>query len=124
MQEWIDQKNGSGCSDQLWSFSVTEYIQSINDFFLSLNFLDLLLYTHLLIGIFVLLCLISVITIVYSDQFIKYLKLETKYPKLAKIIQLRRKFQNYYLFLNLFLMFLASILLIGLNLYLLWVFRG
>lgn len=42
--------------------------------------------------------LISIIFIFYGDYLIRRFDLENKYPKLAKFIQLRRKFQNYYLF--------------------------
>jgi hypothetical protein len=38
-------------------------------------------------------CLISIATIFYGDYFIKYFNIENKYPKIAKFIQLRRKFQ-------------------------------
>ena len=38
-------------------------------------------------------CLISLGTILYGDYLIKYFNIEAKYPKIAKFIQLRRKFQ-------------------------------
>jgi hypothetical protein len=38
-------------------------------------------------------CLISIAIIFYGDYSIKYFNIENKYPKLAKFIQLRSKFQ-------------------------------
>lgn len=52
----------------------------------------------------------NIIITYYSDRIIKYLKIEAKYPKLARFIELRRKFQFYYLTLNLII--LSSITLI------------
>ena len=44
--------------------------------------------------------LISIVFIFFGEFLIKRFDLENKYPKLAKIIALRRKFQRYYLILN------------------------
>jgi hypothetical protein len=50
-------------------------------------------------GIFtIMVTLISIIFIFYGNIILNYLNLETSYPKIAKIINLRRKFQQYYLF--------------------------
>ena len=42
----------------------------------------------------------SVMAVVYGDYLINYLKLEEKYPRLARFIQIRRKFQHFYLFID------------------------
>ena len=47
-----------------------------------------------------------------SDFLIKYFELETKFPKLSIFLQLRRKFQTYYLILNFLLIFITLITLI------------
>jgi hypothetical protein len=44
--------------------------------------------------------IISIIFIFYGDFLIKKYKIEVNYPKLAKIISLRRKFQKYYLIMD------------------------
>ena len=54
-------------------------------------------------------CLVSIFAIIYGDLLIKYLNLEVKYPRIAKFIQLRRKFQFYYLNLN-FLLILVTLI--------------
>lgn len=45
---------------------------------------------------------ISIVLILYGNYLIKRFKLETRYPKLAKFIELRQKFVNYYIIMNLF----------------------
>jgi hypothetical protein len=53
---------------------------------------------------------ISIVFIFFGEYLIQRYDLENKYPKLAKIIQLRRKFQKYYLILN--ILYICSIGLI------------
>lgn len=43
---------------------------------------------------------ISIVFVFFGEYLIQRYNLEVKYPKLAKFIQLRRKFQKYYLILN------------------------
>lgn len=50
-------------------------------------------------------------------MLIKYFNLEEKFPKLAKIIQLRRKFQHYYLFMNTLIIIVLLTLIISINLF-------
>ena len=57
--------------------------------------LGLLLLKYTLIS-----SLISIIFIFYGDYLIKKYQIEVKYPRLAKIISLRRKFQKYYLIID------------------------
>ena len=54
-----------------------------------------------------------------SNLLIDYFQLETKYPKIAKYIRLRRKFQNYYMFINILLIIFVCITILLLNLVLL-----
>jgi len=43
---------------------------------------------------------ISIATVIFTDYLIKYFTIESKYPKIAKFVQLRRKFQWFFLKLN------------------------
>ncbi len=45
--------------------------------------------------------IISIVFVFYGDFLIKRFDIENKYPKISKFIQLRRKFQEYYLKINL-----------------------
>ena len=51
----------------------------------------------------------------YSNKLIIYFELENKYPRLAKLIQLRRKFQNYYIGWNISLAIVALIYIMFIN---------
>jgi hypothetical protein len=62
-------------------------------------------FAHILSALTIFLCLSTVISIVYSD----FLKIEEKYPKLSRILKIRKMFQHYYLILN--FIFIISILL-------------
>lgn len=57
--------------------------------------LSLLLLKSVLIS-----ALLSILFIFYGDFLLNKYNLETRYPRLAKIIILRRKFSKYYLILN------------------------
>jgi hypothetical protein len=70
---------------------------------------------HILISIAILMSLVSIIFIFYGDFLIKYFNLEEKFPKLARFIQFRRKFQQYYFAVNICFIILALFLIIYVN---------
>ena len=53
----------------------------------------------------------NVISLLVTSSF----KIEEKYPKIGRIIQLRRKFQNYYLIKNILLIVITLLPIIYLN---------
>jgi uncharacterized integral membrane protein len=57
----------------------------------------------------------SIMLIYFGDYFINYFNLEAKYPKLANFIKMRRKFQNYYVILNLIIIILILFIIIYIN---------
>jgi hypothetical protein len=63
--------------------------------------------------------LITIVSTYYGDYLINKFDLVTKYPKLAKFIELRRKFQNYYFLSNVFFIAIISIAEIMISLYIL-----
>nr|YP_010192439.1 hypothetical protein LK379_mgp13 [Amanita sinensis]QZN08176.1 hypothetical protein [Amanita sinensis] len=65
--------------------------------------------SHIFSALTILLCLFTIISIVYSKFLINSFKLEEKYPKLSRILKIRKMFQHYYLILN--FIFIISILL-------------
>lgn len=75
--------------------------------------------SHLLASIFILLCLFSIIVIIYSDFLLNYLNIESKFPVLGKYIKIRKKFQRFYLFVNFLLIIITLLALIFVNLHLL-----
>lgn len=99
----------------------TIYIEAQQLYFDYLNFLTTistlqkLALGHMLLFIFILLCLSSIISIIYGDMLLIYFKIEEKYPKIGRFIKLRRKFQKYYLFLNLLSIILVLLFLLYIN---------
>lgn len=87
------------------------YINDFKEFIYNLNVEQLSLVINLSISV-VILCLISNIIIIISGNFlINYFNLVQKWPKLEKYITLRRKFQDYYLILNIIFITLILILI-------------
>ena len=72
---------------------------------------------HILISIFILICVLNMIGLYLGDRLIIYFNLEVKFPKLAKIILLRRKFLTYYCLFDGVLIILALFVIVGFNLY-------
>nr|YP_010192437.1 hypothetical protein LK379_mgp15 [Amanita sinensis]QZN08174.1 hypothetical protein [Amanita sinensis] len=91
------------------------FIEKLNEIIPQLNIEQLGALSHLSASIFMLLCLLSIISIIYSDYLLNYFKIEEKYPKLNKLFKIRKVFQYYYLFLNLCLIFITLIVLIYIN---------
>ena len=96
-------------------FNLLEYIKNFNDWFNSLEYSQNIAIINLF-GIFVIIIsLFSIISIFYGNKIIDYLGLEY-YPWLTKFIALRRKFQNFYLLINIFLITVISIIMFWMNL--------
>ena len=55
-------------------------------------------------SLLILFLLISILSAFYGNKLIGYFDLETKYPKLAKVIYYRIKFQNYTILFNFILL--------------------
>jgi len=89
--------------------------ESLQQLYSILNFEETLALTHLSGAITILLCLISLVTVFYSEKLIVYFKIEEKYPKIGKFIQLRRKFQNYYFIWNVIIILFVIIGMIYIN---------
>lgn len=68
--------------------------------FETLNGIKKLAVTLILFKSVLLSSLISIIFIYYGDILLKNFDIENKYPKLAKIIIIRRKFSKYYFIIN------------------------
>ena len=84
--------------------------------FNNLSFEQNLYLLHLSASIAILLCLFTIISIIYTNQLIDYFKIELRYPKLAKYLLLRKKLQNYYLLLNVIIILIMCIIIIYINL--------
>ena len=100
--------------------SIYRIIESYNNYLGSLDYPQIIAITNLF-GIFVIIVsLFSIVSIFFGNKILDYLNLEAKYPRFAKFIILRRKFQQYYLFIDLILITIVSITMFLLNLTLLF----
>ena len=96
--------------------SIKDIIDKFSENLSHLSTKELGALTHLFSSVLILLCLLSIIGIVYSDYLITKFKLEEKFPKLAKILKIRKMFQQYYLFLNFTIIIITLLAIIFINL--------
>ena len=93
----------------------SQYFDSLQSFFDGLNLIQTLAIVHISGSIFILFSLFNLISIFYGDKLIILFDLENRFPKIAKFIQIRRKFQQYYLLINLGLITIVLVIIIYLN---------
>jgi len=93
----------------------SQYLDSLQSFFDGLNYQQNLAMSNILGSLFIIFTLFSIISIFYGEKLITYFDLENRFPKIAKFIQLRRKFQQYYLLMNICLIIIVLLLLIYVN---------
>lgn len=94
---------------------ITNLINNFKDIIETLNYDQLLALCNILGCLTILFCLFSLFVIYYSDFLIKYFKLEERNYVLGKFILLRRKFNNYYFGINIFTIFIFTLILIIVN---------
>ncbi len=110
-------KFGENSGDNSNSFIINNnLIDSINNFYSNLSILETLVVIHISGFIAILVSMFSILTIFYGEFFIQKFNLESRFPKLAKFIQLRRKFQQFYLITNFLLILLVILALTFSNL--------
>jgi uncharacterized alkaline shock family protein YloU len=93
----------------------SQYLDPLQSFFDGLNYEQNLAIVHISGSMFILFSLISIISIFYGDKLIIFFDLENRFPKIAKFIQIRRKFQQYYLIINIGLIFIVLLIMIYIN---------
>jgi hypothetical protein len=85
--------------DNIFEF-FTNYVNNLNKFFSTLSFEQYSAVAHLSSAICILVFLFSILSILFGDFLINYFKIEEKYPKLAIILKIRSKFNNFSLFIS------------------------
>lgn len=104
----------SDCSvgNSTTSFTFTsDYFKNFNDYFSTLTFEQSFAIVHILGSVVIFISLTSLISVVYGNMLIDYFKMEKKYPKIARFINLRRKFQLYYSMIDFFIIFSVIIIM-------------
>jgi hypothetical protein len=96
-------------------FNLSELFKSYKILFDKLSFEQTLAIMNISGSVFIFISLISIITIFYGDYLTKYFKLEKRFPKLARFIQLRRQIKNVGILFNLIFTFTILIITIYIN---------
>lgn len=92
-----------------------EFFKSIISNINNLNFFQTLAFTHLCAIIFIFLSLNSLIALYFGEYLINKINIENKYPRIYKYIQIRRKFQVYFLIKDLTIIYITLIILTFIN---------
>lgn len=106
--EEISRGGGSG--------SQSQYTQDISNFLNSLSFEQTVAIVHITGCVAILISLLSLFLIFYGNILIDVLQLEKRFPRIARIIQWRRKFQMYYSLIDFIIIFSVSSIMIYINL--------
>jgi len=115
IDEIIDIITGSGNTNN-YITSISDFINHYREFLSTLKLEQIGAIVHLSAIIFIFSCLITIVSIIYAEFLIQYFNLEVKYPKLKSFIELRRKFQHYYLFINLIGIIIVLLIITWFNL--------
>ena len=97
------------------NLNIKDIMENINHFLSDLNQEQLLAVTHISGFIFIIYCIIAIVLAIFGDKIILKLDLENRYPKLSKIIKLRRKIYEYNIIFNILLIFMVLVAIIYLN---------
>lgn len=76
----------------------TNFISSIDEFYKFIETLTPLVhfaYFHLFGAIFILMCTLSIISILFGNSIIDYFKLEEKYPRIHRLFTIRKSISKY-----------------------------
>jgi hypothetical protein len=93
----------------------SQYLDSLQSIIDGFNYEQNLAMSNILGSMFIIFSLISIISIFYGEKLIIFFDLENRFPKIAKFIQIRRKFQQYYLLMNISLIIIVLLLIIYVN---------
>jgi DNA repair ATPase RecN len=110
----VDTINNKGSNNFTDLF--VDIFKNWSDFLKSLTFEQLNALSHILAALLVLLCLIDIILVIYNDFLITFFKLEERFPKLARFIQLRRKYQRFHMSVSFIICFITLFGIIYLDL--------
>jgi hypothetical protein len=104
-------------SDISESSILNSYYTEYKKFLETLDLDQLYALTNFFFSIVILSSTISLISIYFGEYLITKLKIEEKFPVIAKYIRLRKKFQRFYLFLSLFYILFCSTMQITLAIF-------
>jgi hypothetical protein len=110
VEKYINYKNNNNFTESFMTL-----IHDINNIIFNMSMSEQLAYFHVSGCFFILLSLFSIISIFYGDFLITKLNLEIRFPKLGKFIQLRRKFQHFYILMDVIISSIILLLIMYIN---------
>jgi hypothetical protein len=110
-KEAWDQVNKNNILDLEW------LTKSLNKFYSQLGLGQTLAAVNLSGCLVVIVSMISIIIVLYSDTLIEKYKIVERYPRLTNIIEIRRKFQKYYLIWDISVILGVLIIMVSLNIW-------
>lgn len=108
--------NSAGGASNFTGDNVWELFEKLNEWLITISPQENLALVNLSGILFIMLTLFSIIMIFYGNKFLDYFQLEKRLPKIAKLIILRRKFQQFYLLTNILLISVVLLIMFTLNL--------
>ena len=96
---------------------ITDMIDSYREFLSTLSLEQIACLANAIGFITIFFIINSIITTLFGSYLIDFFKLDVKFPKLAKILTLRKKVSNFYVTYNIIFLYLLIISLILVNLY-------
>lgn len=90
-------------------FIGSDVFNNLLQFFQSLTVEQNLAVMNISASIFILLNMCSLLTVFFSEYLIKTYNIETRFPRIGRYIQLRRKFYKYYYTINSIVIIIISI---------------
>lgn len=113
LYEVINKKGGGGSSN---TFSAVDFITDMQNYFASLSFVELTASINILGCVIILFCLSTIILILLSDYLINKLNISSNnFPRIYKILLLRRKIQLYSLIVDFSIIVVVVLTLIYIN---------
>jgi hypothetical protein len=94
---------------------IINLIKDFKEYLNSLSTMEICLIINITSSIFIITCVLSILFAISGNYLINKFSLEQKFPKLKTIIELRVKFQNYYVIINSIFILLAVLSLIFVN---------
>jgi hypothetical protein len=95
-----------------WISNVLSYYNNFMETIQTLTLLEQTAVYHIIISFSIIIVSINILLIFYGELFIKYLKIEERFPRLAVFITLRYKFQQFHLLISICYIIIISLGLI------------
>lgn len=111
----IHKKNSDSFIGENFLNFIKDFITNWNNMLTQLSLEQTICLGNLISSVFILFCVLNIISVMYSEFLLDYFKLETKYPNLGQLLRIRVQFRRYYLILNFTIIILTLLALIYLN---------